>query len=119
MELTRTRFSKLLRILATAAVVVLIAAYAGYRSLSYMRGPVIQIFQPVNGSTISTTTVTIMGQALRVNSLSLNDFPIQIDEEGNFKQTLIVFPGVNVMSLYATDQFKRSAREEIRIFGVK
>ncbi len=119
MNLTRTRFSRLLRVTGTAVAVLIIAAYAGYRSLPYIRGPIISVFQPVNGSTISTTTATVIGRADRVNSLSLDGNPTQIDESGNFKQTLIIFPGANIIYLDATDQFKRSTHAEIRVFGTR
>ena len=47
----------------------------------------------------------------------MNDNPIETDESGNFKETLVVFPGVNVISFNATDQFKRMVRAELRVFG--
>lgn len=117
MTLTRTRFSKLLKLAALVAVLIVIIGYAVTRSLPYFRGPEIAVFQPLNGSTISSTTVTIIGRAQRINSLGINAHPIQIDEQGNFKETLIVFPGINIISLDATDQFNRSAHLELRILG--
>jgi hypothetical protein len=117
MDITRTRLMKLVRIAATVVAVLLIAGYASYRSLPYLRGPQIHIFQPLNGSSIATSTVTVIGRAERVNSLSLNDNPLQVDEEGDFKQTLIVFPGVNVITLKAADQFGRFTVTELRLFG--
>lgn len=119
MNLTRTRFAKLLRITITIAVILIVIAYAGYRSLAYLRGPQIYVFQPISGSSIASTTITIIGRVDRVNSLSLNDNPLQVDEQGNFKQTIIVFPGVNIISLEATDQFHRSTKTALQLFGAK
>ncbi len=119
MTLTRTRFSQLLRMAALAVVIIVIIGYAITRSLPYFQGPEIAVFQPLNGSTISSTTMTLIGRARRINSLSINNHPIQIDEQGNFRETLIVFPGINVISLDATDQFKRSTHSELRILGTE
>lgn len=117
MNFTRTRFLKTIQVSIVVIVVVLIILYIGFRSLPYLRGPEILVFEPVSGITISSTTTTIIGQALRVNSLSMNDNPIQVDESGNFKETLIVFPGLNIIKISATDQFQRSVTHEIRLVG--
>ncbi|HEX7724404.1 MAG TPA: hypothetical protein VF438_01545 [Candidatus Paceibacterota bacterium] len=119
MDFSRSRFSRLIRIVATIVVILIVVGYAAYRSLAYIRGPVIQVFQPINGASIASTTVTIIGRVDRVNSLALNDNPIQVDESGNFKQTIIVFPGINIVTLEATDQFKRATKFELRLFGTK
>ena len=119
MNITRSRFARIVRIAATALAILIVVLYASYRSLPYLRGPVIHIYQPLNGSSISSTTMTIIGKADRVNSLSLNDNPIQVDEAGNFRQIIIVFPGVNIVSLDATDQFGRRTHTDLEIFGTQ
>ena len=117
MDLTRSRFVRLVRTAAAVIGIIIVIAYAAYRSLPYLRGPVIHIFQPVDGSSVSSTTVIVIGRADRVNSLSLNGDPIQVDQSGNFQQTLIVFPGMNLITLTATDQFKRTTSSELDIYG--
>lgn len=119
MHLTRSRFVRMVRIAAAALAVVVVAGYGAYRSLPYIRGPVIHIFQPLNGSSVSSTTVTVIGRVERVNSLSLNDNPLPVDEAGDFKQTIVVFPGVNILSFDATDQFSRETRVDLQIFGTQ
>ncbi|MCX6716258.1 MAG: hypothetical protein NT077_04605 [Candidatus Taylorbacteria bacterium] len=119
MNFTRTKFVKLIRIVLLVIVLVVIVGYAVFRSLPYVRGPEIMIFQPINGSTIDSTTMTIAGRAIRVNSLTMNNNVIPIDESGNFKETVIVFPGINIISFDVTDQFKRSAHSELRVFGAR
>ena len=117
MNLTRSKFSKLLRIGLFVLVAVIVVGYATFRSLPYVRGPVINIFQPVNGSTISSTTVEIVGRAERVNAISINGNPISIDESGNFKETLVVFKGMNFITIVAQDQFKRVEKTVLTIRG--
>jgi len=108
-----------MRIAAATIVVAVIVIYAIYRSLPYVSGPSIKVFQPLSGSTIASTTMTLIGRADRVSSLTMNGNPIQVDESGNFKETLIVFPGVNIISFDATDRFKRNAHLEIEILGTQ
>lgn len=117
MSLTRTKFARLVRLSILSAVILIIIVYAVFRSMAYLRGPDIIIFEPLNGSTVASTSMIIIGRAIRVNSLSMNDAPIQVDEDGNFRETLIVFPGLNVITFRATDQFQRKAAEELRVYG--
>ncbi len=117
MPLTRTKFIRLLRIGAVILATIMIGGYAAWRSFAYVQGPKIEVFTPVNGSTVSSPTVEVTGQALRINALTINGNPISVDESGNFKDTRAVFPGINILTLHATDQFGRSTETHIQIVG--
>lgn len=80
-----------------------------------MLGPEIIIFEPRNGSTIATSTVLIRGQALRIQDISLNNRPILIDEQGNFSETLLLFPGYNVSLISAQDKFDRTIEYKLEL----
>ncbi len=114
----RTKTLRFIRLAVIGIFAVIIVAYAIWRSLNYARGPVINIFQPLNGSAMATSTVKIIGQALRVNSLSLNGKTVFIDEAGNFSETLIVFPGMNIITFNAHDQFGRETKKELDLVGM-
>lgn len=117
MNLNRTATLRLIRFSSIALVALIIIVYAIFRSLNYIHGPVIDIFQPINGSAISSTTVTIIGQAVRVNALSMNGKTVFIDEAGNFKETLLVFPGMNIITFTAHDQFGRTETKQLQLVG--
>lgn len=115
--MTRSRFIRLLRLIAIIVVAAILVGYAIWRSFAYARGPVINVFQPISGSTVSSTTMEIVGRADRVSSLTLDGNPISIDEAGNFSETIAVFAGTNMITLDATDQFGRSVEKMIEVVG--
>ncbi len=117
MALTRTKFQRILKIALALLVVCVIAGFAVYRSLPYARGPQIIVFTPLDGTTAASSTVDVVGRGVRINSLSLNGLSLSVDESGNFKKTVIAFPGLNFITLQATDQFGRSVTKQIRIYG--
>lgn len=117
MNLTRTSYIRILRFGAAVILIILIASYAIWRSLNYARGPAITISEPVNGSSAATSTLTIKGHVDRVNNLVMDGSPITIDEQGNFTQSVIVFPGLNEIEFVAKDQFGRSVKKELDIVG--
>lgn len=115
--MTRTSFIKLIKILATSIVVLLIIAFAVWRSLNYARGPHITIEQPTNGSEITTSYITIIGRVERSTNLLINDSAINIDEKGNFTDDIVIFPGVNIITVTARDQFGRSTEDQLTLVG--
>ncbi len=112
MTLTRTTTIRIIKGVAFAVVILVVAGYAIARSLTYARGPHILIDEPADGTYISTSTVTIIGTVQRARDLSLNGHPVAVDEQGHFKETIIIFPGINYITLTAQDQFGRAT--EIR-----
>lgn len=118
MQLTRTTTLRALKIISVAAIIGLIIAYAIWRSFSYVQGPKIIIFTPENGSSTASSTATIRGRAERTTGLSLNGNTISVDEQGNWDQTLIVFPGDNIISIKASDRFGRSISQTLSIVGL-
>jgi hypothetical protein len=116
---TRTKFIRLLRITAAIAIVAAIIGYGIWRSLAYARGPSIEIYSPIDGSSSASTTIEIVGKASRINSLTVNNNPVSVDENGNFKVSLVVFQGTNIATVAATDQFGRSLQKQIRILGTR
>ncbi len=117
MALTRTSYLKIIKITSTIIVVGIIVAYAIWRSSNYARGPHIEITEPLDGSTTMAATTTIKGLATRVNSLTLNGNPILMSEQGNFNETIIIFNGINRLTVSGQDQFGRSTDILIEIVG--
>ncbi len=118
MNFNRTSTLRFIRLAAIIVVALVIIIFALSRSLNYIHGPKIEIFQPINGSAVASTTVTIIGRADRINALSLNGKTVFIDELGNFKETVTLFPGVNILTLDAHDQFGRETSSQLELVGV-
>ena len=118
MQISRTNYRRLLQLSGALILAGIIIAYAISRSLNYARGPEIIIFNPSNGSTATSSTITIDGQALRVNKITLNGNPIFIDENGYWKETLIVLPGLNKITVSADDQFGRKTSQTLDLVGI-
>lgn len=98
---------------------IIIISYAYFAIKDYVKGPEISIIEPINGSTISTSTVLIKGQALRIQDITLNNRPLLIDEQGNFSETLLLFPGYNVSLISAKDRFHRTIEYKLELVYLK
>lgn len=117
MPVTRTTVIRSFRAMGVVIAICIIVAYAIWRSLNYARGPMIVVFEPKNGSSIASSTVIVSGRAERVNRLSVNGQAISVDERGAFKERIVIFPGLNKLTLSADDQFGRSTKLTLDLVG--
>ena len=117
MPITRTTNIRLVKYLAVIVASLLILLFIIWRSLNYVRGPDITIFEPMNGASTSSSTITLKGQVARVNNLSVNGNIVPVDQQGLFTWSLVIFPGVNIITIDAKDRFLRNTRETILLVG--
>ena len=73
----------------------------------FIAGPQIEITSPENGLSFEDPVIEIRGNAKNISFISLDDHPIFIDEEGNFREKLLLNPGISIIKVYARDKFKR------------
>ncbi len=107
----------LIKLLGIILLVAAIVVFAIFRSINYLKGPSVEILSPANGSTIETRVVELTGKAERINKIFLNGHPISIDEHGNWKETIIIFQGLNLITIRAEDQFGRIVSKQLDIVG--
>ncbi|MEN9913121.1 MAG: Glucodextranase, domain [Candidatus Parcubacteria bacterium] len=111
--MTRTSLLRILKIGASILLVLIVAGYSIWRSSDYARGPRINITDPLNWSSIQASTTPIHGIVERAHIVTMNGKPVSIDEAGNFSEIIIVFPGTNLITFIAKDQFGRSVEERL------
>jgi hypothetical protein len=105
----------LLRVLLAVIVITVVISYSYYRTKDFVRGPVITISYPVDGSTVSDKPIEIVGEARNISYISINDRQIFTNEEGVFKEKLLLYPGYNIISIKASDKFDRDIKKIIEV----
>lgn len=111
----RDGIKKILKIIVSITVVAIIVGYSYFAFSDYINGPDIIITYPENGSTITTSTVVLRGQALRIQDITINNRPILVDEQGNFKESVLLFHGYNAILIYAKDKFGRTTEYKMEL----
>jgi hypothetical protein len=94
---------------------VLIVGYFIFNFRVFIAGPEIIITSPQNGETTDKDLVEVTGKAENVNFISINDRSIFLDENGNFKEFLLLSSGYNIIVIKAQDKFKRSISKNLEI----
>jgi len=108
-KITSVRFSVVI------AICVLIAGYTYYEARNIIQGPIILVEQPTNGTTTEEKSLKVTGQAKNVNSITLNDRPITVDESGTFNEEITLSVGYNVAKVSGKDRFGREEEVFVEI----
>ncbi|MDO8572149.1 MAG: hypothetical protein Q7S11_00065 [bacterium] len=106
---------RLLKILLFCAMALVVIGYTYLKTKDYIAGPQILITSPISGSSVSNSLIEVVGVAKNISFISLNDRPIFIDEQGNFKEKLLLYSGYNIISVKAEDRYKRSVEKTIEL----
>ena len=93
-----------------AIIGVLILLYGLWQSRDYLRGPGVYLESPKEGEVFEESLLKVRGQARYVAKFTLNGRAILIDEEGNFKEEILLAPGINEIEIYAEDKFGQQKR---------
>jgi hypothetical protein len=99
-------------VLAAAAI----AVYVYTNTQTLIAGPRISVSSPADGASVaSTSAITVAGSVSNAAQVHLNGRAIVIDQAGHFREQLLLMPGYNIISIYATDRFGRTHTRELEL----
>lgn len=96
-------------------ILLSVATYTYLKTKKLILGPNISVTTPKNGETLRNSTTIIQGTARNISSLSLNDRPISIDENGGFSEVVALLSGYNIMSVKGTDKFGKKTESVLQL----
>lgn len=108
---------KIVRITSIAAFFLFIIGFGLYQSYDLIFGVKIKNVNLTDGATYTTPAIDVTGTAKNAKLLTLNGREISVDKDGNFKETIALLPGYNIVSIKATDKFKNVDEKDFRLIG--
>lgn len=112
-----TSSKTLFTILISGFLAVVVIGYAIFSARHIITGPIINVSSPKDGEVLSDNFADIRGVSENLNYISLNDRQIFIDDNGNFREKLLLYPGLNILKFYGKDKFGREITKNIRVIG--
>jgi len=91
-------------------LLVIFMLFGLYKAKDFLVGPKIVIESPLDGQTISNSYLEIRGAAKNVSLLYFNGRQIFTDQNGNFKENLLLARGYNILQIEAKDKFNREVK---------
>ena len=108
---------KIVKIAGFSAFFLLIIIFAFSRSKDLIVGVKIKDVNLTDGITVTDNIIKIAGNAKNAVNLNLNGREISIDQEGNFKETIALLPGYNIINIKARDKFGYMDEKNFRLIG--
>ncbi len=91
-------------------LVIIFLFFGLYKARDFLIGPKIVIESPKDGQVFTTSYVEISGQASNISLLYFNGRQIFTDQNGNFKENLLLAKGYNILQIEAKDKFNREVK---------
>jgi hypothetical protein len=106
---SRIEIRDVLKFIGSVAILGLIGFYVLFQARFLITGPqIILDYEPPTHQ--NERVVTLEGQAFNITHLWLNDRPIFTDEDGHFKEALVLENGYTITTLRAKDRYGRETR---------
>ncbi len=98
-------------ILGSSLLVALIAiVYIGFEIRSVLAPPYLNLTEPLADITVEGNSVVISGTGEIGAEVYINNQPVLADQNGNFTETLLLSPGLNVVEVSAENKFDKVSK---------
>lgn len=112
----RRDIKRKIKVISLCSLALLIGFYSFYQARFLLQGPAVDIWNPENGSSTAREVVEIQGQAKNISYISLDGRQIFVNEEGVFKERVLLSEGKNSVTITAQDKFGRETHNTIDLF---
>lgn len=86
---------------------VLVSGYF-YREICFLiKPPKLEIIQPPTDISTNQNTIEIIGKTELTASLTINDYNVYIDKDGNFKYEINLSEGLNTIEIQSKNRFNK------------
>lgn len=100
------RFSEIItpspKVIVTTLLILFaigILSYVGYQIYKFQSPPSITVISPQTDITVSTDTMVISGTTTPNTTITINDFPADVNSEGYFEKEIKLKEGVNTLTI--------------------
>jgi hypothetical protein len=106
---------KILKITFLSVFFLFILIFTFFNSKDLLLGVKIKKVNIINNSKVTESVFEITGLARNAKNLTLNDREISIDQKGNFRETVVLLPGYNLIEIKALDKFGNSDEKNYKL----
>lgn len=105
----RSRFSFSLTALGIGFLVLLFFGYITYSYFRFAGAPTLTLNSPAANSVVTTDQVEVLGKTDPDAILTINDQTVAVNENGTFDAKINLTPGLNTITIVASNKFQRQS----------
>lgn len=108
-------FKKILLTTFGIGLFVVIGIYTAMKMKDVIWGVDVTVSGVTDGETVTTPKITLEGNARNIKILTINDRVVGVGEDGGFRDSLLLSPGYNIVSIKGDDKFGKKIHHEYRV----
>ena len=108
-------FKKILLTTIGIGLFVVIGIYTVMKMKDVIWGVQVTVRGVIDGETVTEPKITLEGNARNIEVLTINDRVVGGSEDGEFRDSLILSPGYNVVSIKGDDKFGKHISQQYRV----
>ncbi|MDQ5949895.1 MAG: hypothetical protein QG563_402 [Patescibacteria group bacterium] len=108
-------FKKILLTTIGIGLFVVIGIYTVMKMKDVIWGVNVTVRGVIDGETVTEPKITLEGNARNIEVLTINDRVVGVSEDGEFRDSLILSPGYNVVSIKGDDKFGKHISQQYRV----
>ena len=108
-------FKKILLTTLGVGLFVVIGIYTTLKMRDIIWGVDVIVNGVTDGETVTQQKITLEGNARNIELLTINDRIIGVGEDGGFRDSLLLSPGYNVVSIKGDDKFGKHIHHEYHV----
>ncbi|MFA4880180.1 MAG: RodZ domain-containing protein [Candidatus Doudnabacteria bacterium] len=90
--------------------IVMFFIYLGWELSGFSAPPSLKIISPQENEKVTTDSVVVAGESEKEAEVFINGQPVFVDQEGNFREQIILNAGVNPIEILARNKIGRERR---------
>ncbi|MDD5626930.1 MAG: DUF4115 domain-containing protein [Patescibacteria group bacterium] len=90
--------------------IVMFFIYLGWELSGFSAPPSLKIISPQENEKVTTDSMVVAGESEKEAEVFINGQPVFVDEEGNFREQIILNAGVNPIEILARNKIGRERR---------
>lgn len=106
---------KLIKIASFSFIILIVLVYSYYQTQEYLKGPVLEVTEPVANSTQSQNKITVKGYAKNISYLSMDGRQIFTNPSGEFSEDILLSKGYNIIDISAQDKYEREKQVVLQL----
>ncbi len=114
-EIIAYNFKKILLTTIGVGLFVVIGVYSALKMRDIIWGVDVVVRGVTDGETVTNQKITLEGNARNIEILTINDRIIGVGENGEFRDSLLLSPGYNIVSIKGDDKFGKHIRHEYHV----
>lgn len=108
-------FKKILLTTCGVGLFVVIGVYTVLKMHDIIWGVDVIVNGVIDGSTVTEPKITLEGNAKNIEILTINDRIVGVGEDGGFRDSLLLSPGYNIVSIKGDDKFGKHIHHEYHV----